>query len=51
MLSSRLLSRVERRLEESGVPTYCSAVSLAEIYPGIRPGGSDGAARGEAPET
>jgi len=27
-----------RRLEESGVPTYCSAVSLAEIYPGIRPG-------------
>ncbi|HSW30505.1 MAG TPA: PIN domain-containing protein [Longimicrobiales bacterium] len=27
-----------RRLEESGVPTYCSAVSLAEIYAGIRPG-------------
>lgn len=27
-----------RRLEGSGVPTYCSAVSLAEIYAGIRPG-------------
>jgi hypothetical protein len=27
-----------RRLEESGVPTYCSAASLAEIYAGIRPG-------------
>ncbi len=27
-----------RRLESSDVPTYCSAVSLAEIYAGIRPG-------------
>ena len=27
-----------RRLESSGVPTYCSAISLAEIYAGIRPG-------------
>ena len=27
-----------RRLEGAGIPTYCSAVSLAEIYAGIRPG-------------
>ncbi len=25
-------------LEESGVPTYCTAISWAEIYAGIRPG-------------
>jgi predicted nucleic acid-binding protein len=25
-------------LEESGVPTYCSAISVAEIHAGIRPG-------------
>jgi predicted nucleic acid-binding protein len=25
-------------LEESGVPTYCTAVSWAEIFAGIRPG-------------
>jgi predicted nucleic acid-binding protein len=27
-----------RRLENSGVPTYCSPVSLAEVYAGLRPG-------------
>ncbi len=27
-----------RHLERSGVPTYCSAISQAEIYAGIRPG-------------
>ncbi len=30
--------KAARTLEGSGVPTYCSAVSLAEIYAGIRPG-------------
>jgi predicted nucleic acid-binding protein len=25
-------------LEDAGVPTYCSAISLAEIYAGVRPG-------------
>jgi len=25
-------------LESSGVPTYCTAISWAEIYAGIRPG-------------
>jgi len=27
-----------RRLEATGVPTYCSSVALAEIYAGLRPG-------------
>ena len=25
-------------LEDAGVPTYCSAISWAEIYAGVRPG-------------
>ena len=27
-----------RALESSGVPTYCSAIAVAEIYAGLRPG-------------
>jgi predicted nucleic acid-binding protein len=27
-----------RALEESGVPTYCTPVTWAEVYAGIRPG-------------
>lgn len=30
--------REARRIEESGVPTYCTAISWAEIHAGIRPG-------------
>ena len=30
--------RAARALEESGVPTYCSAVAWAEVFAGIRPG-------------
>jgi predicted nucleic acid-binding protein len=26
------------RLEKSGVPTYCTAISWAEIFAGVRPG-------------
>jgi predicted nucleic acid-binding protein len=34
----RRVVRALAELEEDGVPTYCTAISWAEIYAGIRPG-------------
>lgn len=35
---NRAVVRAAERLEEANVPTYCTAVSWAEVYSGIRPG-------------
>lgn len=38
VLRGRATARAMGALERQGVPTYCSAVSWAEVFAGVRPG-------------